>query len=292
MFKSMTGFGRGFYESSGYNFTAEIKSVNHKYLDLTIKLPQSLNAIEDRIRRKISSVISRGKVDVFIVQRTSEKQGIKVSLNENLCDSYVKVLKDMKNRYNISEPISLSLISKFPNVIETETVEEDMELVWDVLSKAIDSALDMLLNMRKKEGIKLQDNILKRCSNLSRLVSKVKERAPNLVPEYREKLNQRLKEILSEDVIDKNRVALEVALFADKSNIDEEIERLESHIIQFTDTAGLDEPVGRKLDFLVQEMNRESNTIASKANDIELVNFVLQIKNEIEKIREQIQNIE
>lgn len=292
MIKSMTGFGRGNIDQDGRSFTVEIKSVNHRYCDLNIKMPKSLLSLEDRIRKTIQEKVNRGKVDVFITQNNYEKQGAKVVLDEKLADSYVECLNKIKERYDIKEGISLALISRFPDVVNLKQEEEDVESLWNVLSLPLKDAVNLLVDMRTREGLKLEKNILLKCDYIKSLLDKIEEKSPLVVKEYKEKLDERLKELLGEYQVDENRVAVEVALFADKSAIDEEIVRLNSHLVQLKETFDLNEAVGRKLDFIIQEMNREVNTIGSKANDLEVTNIVLNIKNEIEKIREQIQNIE
>lgn len=292
MIKSMTGFGRGNIDQDGRSFTVEIKSVNHRYCDLNIKMPKSLLSLEDRIRKVIQEKVTRGKVDVFITQNNYEKQGAKVVLDEKLADSYVECLNKIKERYDIKENISLALISKFPDVVNLKQEEEDAENLWKILSLPLRDAVNLLVDMREREGLKLEKNILLKCDYIKSLLDKIEEKSPLVVEEYKERLNERLKELLGEGQVDENRIAVEVALFADKSAIDEEIVRLNSHLVQLKETFNLNEAVGRKLDFIIQEMNREINTIGSKANNLEVTNNVLNIKNEIEKIREQIQNIE
>lgn len=292
MIRSMTGFGRADAEDNDHSFTIEIKSVNHRYLDLSVKMPRSLIALEDRIRKVVSSKINRGKVDIFVTQNNSKKHEELATFNEVLADSYINCLNNIKKRYKISDGISLSLISKFPDVISNQQTAPDVEILWDVIKNSLTTALNELVKMREIEGIKLCEDVIKRCDNINNGVDKIKLRAPHLVFEYKLKLDRRLKEILNTSVVDENRLAMEIAIFTDKSNIDEEIVRLYSHLSQITNTLKLDEPVGRKLDFIIQELNREANTISSKANDLELINLVLNIKNEIEKIREQVQNIE
>lgn len=292
MIKSMTGFGRGNIDQDGRSFTVEIKSVNHRYCDLNIKMPKSLLSLEDRIRKVIQEKVTRGKVDVFITQNNYEKQGAKVVLDEKLADSYVECLNKIKERYDIKENISLALISKFPDVVNLKQEEEDAENLWEILSLPLRDAVNLLVDMREREGLKLEKNILLKCDYIKSLLDKIEEKSPLVVEEYKERLNERLKELLGEGQVDENRIAVEVALFADKSAIDEEIVRLNSHLVQLKETFNLNEAVGRKLDFIIQEMNREINTIGSKANNLEVTNNVLNIKNEIEKIREQIQNIE
>ena len=292
MIKSMTGFGRDTIDENGYGFIIELKSVNHRYLDINIKMPRSLNALEDRIRKKISQKIFRGKLDIFITQNKLFNQNEVTSVNTILADSYIKSLEEIRNRYNIRDDISVSLVARFPDVIVLEQQEADIEVLWTSLNIALGNAIDNLISMRVKEGTKLKEDMVSRCDNIICALDSIEVNANRVVESYREKLNSRINELLKNVPVDQNRLATEVALYADKSSIDEEIVRLKSHLEQIKETLKINEPVGRKLDFIVQEMNREANTIASKADDVDIVNFTLNIKNEIEKIREQIQNIE
>ena len=292
MIKSMTGFGRGTVDEDGIGFVIEIKSVNHRYLDLSIKMPRSLNSLEDKIKKIIIKKVSRGKIDVFITQNKAFNQNEIASLNTVLADSYIKCLQDIKERYKLIDDISVSLIAKFPDVVQLQQQETDIDKVWEVLVSPLNNAVDDLVAMRIVEGEKLKEDIFNRCELIGAYVTKVEGKASTVVVNYREKLNIRIKELLKNIPIDENRIATEVAIYADKASIDEEIVRLRSHLSQVSEALALNEPVGRKLDFIVQEMNREANTIASKADDLDIVNFTLNIKSEIEKIREQIQNIE
>ncbi|MEA4828361.1 MAG: YicC/YloC family endoribonuclease [Clostridium sp.] len=293
MVKSMTGFGRAMTkEGSSHSFTIEAKSVNHRYLDLNIKMPRNLLSLENKIREIIKEKINRGKVDVFITQNTYGKEDVEVNFNEALGDSYIKALENIRDRYNINDDICVSLIAKFPEVISLEKKEEDIEEIFQYLYMPLVDAIDSLVSMRETEGIKLTEDITSKCDTIKDLVDVIEKRSPLVVKEYKNKLNNRLKELIENSSIDETRVAAEVAIFADKAAIDEEIVRLNSHIIQMKETLKKNEPVGRKLDFIIQEMNREANTISSKANDLEIVNLTIDIKNYIEKIREQIQNIE
>lgn len=292
MIRSMTGFGRATFEDDSRSFTVEIKSINHRYCDINLKMPKSLISIEDKIRSTIQKKINRGKVDVFINLTTYDKKDIRTVFNETLADSYVECLRSIKNRYDIKDDISLSLVAKFPEVVTIQQQEEDIEKLWKSLSGPLNEAIDMLLKMRQIEGKKLQENIIEKCNNIKNILDNIEERAPLVPITYKQKLQERLKELLEDYNIDENRIAMEVAILADRACIDEEIVRLNSHIIQMQETLKLDESIGRKLDFIVQEMNRETNTIASKANDLNISNLAISIKNEIEKIREQIQNIE
>lgn len=292
MIRSMTGFGRATFEDDSRSFTVEIKTINHRYCDINLKMPKSLISIEDKIRATIQKKINRGKVDVFINLTTYDKKDIRTVFNETLADSYVECLQSIKNRYDIKDDISLSLVAKFPEVVTIQQQEEDVERLWKSLLGPLNEAVDMLLKMRQIEGNKLQENIIEKCNNIKNILDNIEERAPLVPITYKQKLKERLKELLEDYNIDENRMAMEVAILADRACIDEEIVRLNSHIIQMQETLKLDESIGRKLDFIVQEMNRETNTIASKANDLNISNLAISIKNEIEKIREQIQNIE
>lgn len=293
MLKSMTGFGRAIYDNGKRSFTIELKSVNHRYLDLNVKLPRTLISLEEKIRKEISQKIKRGKVDVFITQNVYNDDDYDVKLNKNLADSYCKCLMKIKESYDVKDDISVSLISKFPDVISIEQKEENFDEIWSAILIPLTEALNKLVDMREKEGSKLKEDIENKCDVIKKNVCFIEEKSAYVVEEYKIKLDERIKELLGENKeIDESRIAMEVAIFADKACIDEEIVRLKSHIIQLKDTLKKDEPIGRKLDFIVQEMNREANTIASKSNNIDIVHSVLDIKNDIEKIREQIQNIE
>lgn len=288
MIRSMTGFGI----SKGEEFTVEIKSVNHRYCDINVKMPRDLISIEDKIRNFINKKITRGKIDVFVTQNKNVLGKDTVSIDYDIADSYYNALKDLKERYNLKGDISLSLLAGHPDIFVPEKEEEDEEYIWKKLSDPLDQSLNMLISMREKEGKKLYNDICARSKYIKKQVDSIKEKSFLVVDDYREKLNTRLKDVLGTNQVDENRLAQEVTIFADKCNIDEEIVRLYSHLNQLDDTLLLSEPIGRKLDFIVQEMNRETNTIASKANNLFIVNCTLSIKNEIEKIREQIQNIE
>lgn len=292
MIKSMTGYGRGSIELEGRSYTIEIKSVNHRYCDLNIKIPKSLLSLEDRIRKTVQSRINRGKTDLFLTQNLFDKKDAAAYLNKSLADSYHACLTELKNRYNMRDEVSLSLISRFPDVITTKQEEEDAEEIWNSLLIPLNTALDQLILMREKEGLKLKEDIIEKCKGINDLVLTIEDKAASIIDEYQKKMKQRLDDLIKEYKVDENRLAMEVAILADKASIDEEIVRLKSHLVQVKETMELDEPVGRKLDFIIQEMNRETNTIASKATNLDIINTVLSVKNEIEKIREQVQNIE
>ncbi|KOA77455.1 YicC/YloC family endoribonuclease [Clostridium botulinum] len=293
MLRSMTGFGRGMTkEGSSRSFTIEIKSVNHRYFDLNLKMPRNLLSLENKIRDVVKQKISRGKVDVFITQNVYGNDDIEVKFNEQLADSYVKCLEKIKDRYDANNDISVSLIAKFPEVISIEKKEEDSQEIWNHLEQPLNDAVESLANMREKEGNKLKEDVTNKCNIIQESLKQVEKRAPLVVKDYKDRLNNRISELLENSDIDEARISMEVAVFADKAAIDEEVVRLNSHIVQLKDTLEKDEPVGRKLDFIIQEMNRETNTISSKANDLQIVNLTINMKNYIEKIREQIQNIE
>lgn len=292
MLRSMTGFGRASFQDNKRSIVIEIKSVNHRFLDLSVKMPRNFISLESKIRNIISSKVMRGKIDVFITQTKYEDTDVKATLNNGLADNYVKCLQEIKKRYNLLDDISVSLISKFPDVINMEHVEDDTEELWNEIKSPLEEALKLLIEMREKEGLKLKEDMLIKITNVSTLVNEIEKIAPSVVTEYKKKLSDRFSELVDNCTIDESRIAAEITIFCDKSCVDEEITRLKSHINQFLQAIELNEPVGRKLDFIVQEMNREVNTIASKSDNLQIVNNTINLKNEIEKIREQIQNIE
>lgn len=292
MIRSMTGFGRGSCEKDGKSFTIEIKSVNHRYFETNIRMPRVLIAFEDKIRKIIGEKVKRGKLDVFVTQGNYDKEDVEAYLNEKLAESYINCFRTLKDKYNLDGDIAVDTIARLPEVITLKQKEEEGSETFDQIEQSLTKALEALIFMREREGQKLLEDVIIKCDLINGLVEKVKERAPFIVCEYKEKLVQKLNALHKEVGFDENRVAMEVAIFADKAGIDEEIVRLNSHIEQMKETLILDEPIGRKLDFIIQEMNRETNTIASKANDLEILNTVINMKSEIEKIREQIQNIE
>lgn len=294
MVKSMTGFGRATSEEGKDRiFSLEMKSVNHRYLDMNIRMPRSMVSLEEKIRNIVSSKLSRGKVDIFINYKDYAKtQGVAV-LNQELAKNYVNSLEQLKALFpNLQDDLSLSLVAKYQDVITIEEKSEDLEAIWDEISSLLKMAIENMISMRMAEGEKLASDILVKCNFIEDIVSSIEEKADSVVCTYKKRLEDRLSNLLGEVSVDESRVAMEVAIFADKASIDEEIIRLRSHINQLRKTLSLEEPIGRKLDFLVQEMNREANTIASKSTDLEITNKVIDIKNIIEKIREQVQNIE
>lgn len=294
MIKSMTGFGRATTEEGKDRiYTLEMKSVNHRYLDISVRMPKSMISLEEKIRRVVSERLNRGKVDIFLNYKSYGQCNTVAKINAELADSYVECLKNLEDRYRgIKNDISLSLIARFPDIITTEEKEENLDIIWSEVSELLNSALDKIIAMREVEGERLKTDILEKCAKIEGWMKEIEEKSSSVVETYKTKLQERVSDLLAEIEIDESRIAMEVAIFADKAAIDEEITRLKSHIAQMRDTLNLNEPIGRKLDFIVQEMNRESNTIASKSTDLTITNLVINIKNIIEKIREQIQNIE
>lgn len=273
-------------------FTVEMKSVNSRYLDVNIRMPKSIISLEEEIRKMISNSLNRGKVDVFInIKNYNEGAGVpKVDIN--LAQGYLQCLKEIEEKLNIKNDISVMQIARFPEVITMIEEEDKIDEIWEELKPLISSSLDMMINMREVEGEKLKEDILIKINQIEDLLSKVEEFADSIPKVFKQKLEERLKDLLGNVEVDENRIATEVCILADKATVDEEIIRLNSHINQVRETLKLNEPIGRKLDFIVQEMNRETNTIGSKSSDIKMTNIVIDIKNILEKIREQVQNIE
>ena len=293
MIRSMTSFGRSSSEEGKKRFfTVEMKSVNSRYLDVNIRMPKSIISLEEEIRKMISNSLNRGKVDVFInIKNYNEGAGVpKVDIN--LAQGYLQCLKEIEEKLNIKNDISVMQIARFPEVITMIEEEDKIDEIWEELKPLISSSLDMMINMREVEGEKLKEDILIKINQIEDLVSKVEEFADSIPKVFKQKLEERLKDLLGNVEVDENRIATEVCILADKATVDEEIIRLNSHINQVRETLKLNEPIGRKLDFIVQEMNRETNTIGSKSSDIKMTNIVIDIKNILEKIREQVQNIE
>ncbi|MEW6696038.1 MAG: YicC/YloC family endoribonuclease [Bacillota bacterium] len=293
MIKSMTGYGRGEACAEGRRFTVELKSVNNRFCEVILRQPRSLAQIEDKIKRRIQERVNRGRVDGYIsIEETGEITPA-VKVDKALAVAYHKAMEDLKESLSISDVISIKDLISLPNVISIEQPEENAEEWLAAVEEATDQALGGLQAMRQNEGQRLKTDILQRADEIHRLIlEQVSERAPLVVQEHREKLSQRLAEWLAGGVIDETRLAAEVAIFTDRADISEEIVRLSSHLQQLKEILAKGGPVGRKLDFLVQEMNREINTIGSKANDLVITNAVVNAKSELEKIREQVQNIE
>ena len=292
MIRSMTGYGKGENEKDGRKFTVEIKSVNHRYNDISIKLPRFMISMEDKIKKNISKKIFRGKTDVFINFETEAQDDVQVKLNEPLARSYVEKLNELKEMFGLETPNALDLVAKFPDILSTEKVEEEGDVIWEALEPALNEAVENFIHMRETEGETLKKDILLKNQKIKEITDKIKERAPFVVDEYKEKLNARLAELMDKNVIDEQRIAAEITIYSDRCCIDEELTRMYSHIKQLESILESDGSIGRQLDFLVQEMNREANTTASKSSDITITNAAIELKTEIEKIREQIQNLE
>jgi len=288
----MTGFGRGESNENGREFIVEIKTVNHRFTDIFVKIPRQICFLEEKVRNLVSQYISRGKVDVYITYNNTAEDSKYVVFDEGLAKAYIESLNKMKEMFSLKDDITLSLITRFPDIFRVEQTEQDEEELWRLLKVALENALDALIAMRTSEGEGLSRDLLEKASYIESLLKNITNKAPEVVKEYKFKLESRIKDLLEQPVIDEARLATEVAIFADRCSIDEEIVRLGSHINQLRETLKLEQPVGRKLDFLIQEMNREINTIGSKANDLTITKNVVEIKSEIEKLREQIQNIE
>ncbi|MBO4982017.1 MAG: YicC family protein [Lachnospiraceae bacterium] len=292
MIKSMTGFGR--YETAENNrkFTVEIKSVNHRYLDVNIKMPKKLGYFESSIRTELKNYISRGKVDVFITYEDFGENNSSVRYNKELAGEYLKYLRQMAEEFGLDDDVRVSTLSRYPDVFTMEEQTEDEEELWKELQKAIDGAAEMFVKTRIDEGEHLRDDLLEKLDEMLKLVDYIEERSPQIVSEYRNRLEEKVRELLEDKNVDEARLLTEVTIFADKVCVDEEIVRLKSHIATTAATLKEGGSIGRKLDFLAQEMNREANTILSKSNDLKVSNCGIELKTTIEKVREQIQNIE
>lgn len=291
MVRSMTGFGKASDETDGRSLDLEFKSVNSRYLDINIRMPKTLFSLEDRIKKQLSSGIARGKVDVFLTYRNYNTEDLVVRVNSGAAEKYVGALREITNQLEIIDDIASSFLLKLDGVIVMEDKPEDLEKVWNLVSAVLSRAMATHDSMRVSEGENLKRDMLEKREVILAKTQKIQALSVGMTGKYREKLTERLNE-LNQLYMEDDRIAQEVALFADRASIDEEITRLNSHMEQLKEILNLDEPVGRKLDFLAQEMNREANTMASKSVDLEITELVLDIKSEIEKIREQIQNIE
>ena len=292
MIKSMTGFGRCEVAENNRKFTVEIKSVNHRYLDVNIKMPKKLNFFESAIRAELKNYISRGKVDLFISYEDYTENHANIRYNRELAAEYRKYLRQMQEEFGLEDDIRVSTLSRYPEVFTMEEQNVDEGELWKELRKAIQGAAESFVQTRVAEGERLREDLLQKLDGMLGLVDFIAERSPRIVQEYRQKLEERVKDLLGDAQVDESRLLTEVTIFADKVCVDEELVRLRSHIE--TTKAPLQEggSIGRKLDFIAQEMNREANTTLSKSNDLEVSNCAIELKTEIEKVREQIQNIE
>ncbi len=292
MIKSMTGFGRCEIEESNRKITVEMKSVNHRYLDVNIKMPKKLSFFESSIRNELKNYVQRGKIDIFISYEDFSENNVCIKYNKDLAAEYLKYLRDMSEEFGLDDDIRVSTLSRYPEVFSMEEQMVDEEEIWKVLSKAIDGAAENFVETRIKEGKNLAEDLIAKLDNMLEHVAFIEERSPQLMDEYRKKLEDRVKELLGDANVDESRLLTEVTIFVDKVCVDEEIVRLKSHIETTKQTLIDGGSIGRKLDFIAQEMNREANTILSKANDLDISNRGIELKTEIEKVREQIQNIE
>ena len=290
--KSMTGFGRFEASDESRKVTVEIKSVNHRYLDVNIKMPKKLNFFDASIRNLLKEYMQRGKVDLFITYEDTSDNNVSVAYHPEIAAEYLKYLKQMSEEFGIENDVRVSTLSRYPEIFTLDDVEIDEEGIWKVLEKAIRGASEMFVQTRIKEGENLRNDLISKLDGMLEIVEFIEERSPQIIEEYKAGLVQRIEEMLGDAKMDEARVLQEVTIFADKICVDEELVRLRSHIETVKDTLRAGGSIGRKLDFLAQEMNREANTILSKANDLEVSNKGVELKTEIEKVREQIQNIE
>ena len=290
--KSMTGFGRSKLEVNSREYIVEIKSVNHKYSDISIKLPRNIMCFEEKIKKIISNNISRGKIDVFVTFNNYSEEGKDVVINKELAQNYINQLKELALENGLDDKIRVTEITKMPDVLQLKIKDDESDVIWQELEKCVTEAVNNFVEMREVEGEKIKQDLLTRINNVESLVNSIFLNTTGLIEEYVVKLRERIKEILSKDVVDEARLAQEIVIYADKCSVEEELTRLRSHISQFRSLLETKDPVGKKIDFLIQEMNRETNTIGSKANNLEITNFVVDIKTELENVREQIQNIE
>lgn len=292
MIKSMTGFGRVQDTVDGMNVTVELRSVNHRYFEFTAKVPRTYGFLEEKLKTFTNSLVSRGKVECYVAVEQLEESETTVSVNASLAKGYVDALRQLSEMFDLSADVSAAALSRYPDVLVLQKTAADEERIWNAVRSVAEKAVRRFIEMRETEGAKLKADILSRADTILERVAFVETRSPQTVKEYNEKLKQRMEELLGNTQIDEQRLLTEAAIFADKIAVDEETVRLRSHISQLRTFMEADEPIGRKLDFLVQEINREANTIGSKAQDVEIAKRVIAVKAEVEKIREQVQNIE
>ena len=291
MIKSMTGYGKSNMSKNSREYQVEIKSVNHRYLDVSVKMPRSLSYLEEEIKKAVSAKVTRGKVDVFITFNNNSLEGRDIKINTEIARMYIKELRDLAESEGIIADIPVTEISKLPDVLTIQNNQDD-ETIKSELLEVTNKAIENLVEMRKVEGEKIAQDLLVRIQDIEEKVKKISSLSTGLIEEYVVKLNTRIKELLQDQEIDEARLAQEVVIYADKCSIEEEVTRLNSHIYQFRELLQTNEAVGKKIDFMIQEMNRETNTIGSKANNLEITNEVINMKTQIENIREQVQNIE
>ena len=293
MVKSMTGFGRGEAASVDYKVTVEAKSINNRYLEVIPRMPRQIVALEDPVKKFVNQRVQRGRVDVFITLEETEERQKTLKTDKELALAYCKSMKEIAELCGIEADISMDHMVKLPGIFSMEKTDDDLEAIWALLQEALGAAMERLVEMRQTEGDKLAADLLSRRLTIIDFVKEIDERAPLVVTEYQEKLQSRIEELLADKaLLDEAKFANEVAYFADRASITEELIRLDSHLCQLRDLLSCNDVVGRKLDFLMQELNREINTIGSKANDLQISRRVIDVKSELEKIREQVQNIE
>ncbi|MBQ0043326.1 MAG: YicC family protein [Lachnospiraceae bacterium] len=292
MIKSMTGFGRSEIQEGNRKISVEMKTVNHRYLDVTIKMPKKLNVFEAAIRAELKNYMQRGKVDVFITYEDTSENHVTIKYNHDIAAEYVKYLQQMGEEFGLENDVRVSTLSRYPEVLVMDEENADEEEIWKLLKEAVGEAANGLAETRIKEGENLKNDLMDKLSDMEKNVNFIAERSPQIISEYRAKLTDKVKELLGDTSIDEGRIAMEVTIYADKLCVDEEMVRLRSHIEAVRNELTKGGSIGRKLDFLAQEMNREANTILSKANDLKISDCGIELKTTIEKIREQIQNIE
>ena len=291
MLRSMTGYGRGKYEIDSREYIVEIKSVNNRYSDISIKMPKAISFLEENIKKLISSAITRGKVEVFITFNNNSDKCRSISINKDLAKSYIEEMKHLAEEANINSNIEVIDVMKMPDVLNIMLDKDDETLITEELTKCTLEAIGNFIKMREIEGEKIKEDLIKRINSISEKIEKVNSISTGLVEEYIVKLKRRVNELLQPNIMDEARLAQEIVIYSDKSSIEEEITRMKSHISQFLDLLDKNSN-GKKIDFLIQEMNRETNTIGSKANCLDITKYVVEVKTELENIREQIQNIE
>lgn len=292
MIKSMTGFGRVQETVDGMNVTVELRSVNHRYFEFTAKVPRTYGFLEEKLKTFTNTLVARGKVECYVAVEQLEESETTVSVNASLAKGYVDALRQLSEMFGLTADISAGALSRYPDVLVLQKTAADEDRIWNAVRTVAEKAVMRFIEMRETEGEKLKADILSRADTILEHVAFVEARSPQTVKEYNEKLKQRMEELLGNTQVDEQRLLTEAAIFADKIAVDEETVRLRSHISQLRTFMEADEPIGRKLDFLVQEINREANTIGSKAQDVEIAKRVIAVKAEVEKIREQVQNIE
>ena len=293
MIRSMTGFGHGEVSNDkNQKVTVEMKSVNHRYCDISLKLPKKLAMFEANIRNIMKEYASRGKIDIYVSYEDLSETAVSLHYNQAMAEEYMQVFKKMQEDFNIETKITAEALAKYPEVVTIEEVQQDEEVWWELLEAALRQAAEKFVETRTIEGANLKRDLLGKLDQMAADVAFIEERSPQIIAEYRSKLEEKVKEFLEDSTIEENRIAAEVTLYADKIAVDEEIVRLQSQISSMTDVLESDESIGRKLDFMAQEMNREANTILSKSSDVDLADHAIELKTNVEKVREQIQNIE